>query len=108
MKSIILTAVAISALSGVAQAAPLSDSQFLQTARCRGLAASEGLGKLDTAAIDAVLRAEGGARELPVRTSANRKIAEGQAQGDKAEGGKKEKLLAERQAQCAGWLAGGQ
>ena len=106
MKSIIFAAVAISALTGVAQAAPLSDSQFLQAARCRGLAASEGLGKLDTSAIDAVLRAEGGARELPVRASAGRKITEGQAQGDKAEGGKKEKLLAERQSQCGEWLAG--
>lgn len=106
MKSIILAVAAISALSGIAQAAPLSDSQFLQAARCRGLAASEGLGKLDTTALDAMLRAEGGARELPVRTSAGRKISEGQAQGDKAEGAKKEKLLAERQSHCGAWLAG--
>jgi len=106
MKSIIFAAVAISALTGVAQAAPLSDGQFLQVARCRGLAASEGLGKLDTSALDAVLRAESGARDLPVAMSANRKIAEGQAQGDKAAGAKKEKLLAERQSQCGEWLAG--
>lgn len=104
MKSIIIAAAAISALSGIAQAAPLSGGQFLQAARCRGLAASEGLGKLDTTALDALLRAEGAPRELAARASANRKMADGQAEGDKAEGAKKDKLLAERQSRCGTFL----
>lgn len=110
MKSIIITAVIVaSALTGVAQAAPkVSDNEFLQAARCRGLASSEGLGRVDTAAIDQLLRAEGQARTLAVKASANNKMNAAQAQGDKAQGGKKEKLLAERQEACASWLQGAQ
>lgn len=109
MKSLIIAAAALSTLAGAAHAKDaVTDRQFLEAARCRGLAASEGLGKLDTSAIDAFLRAESEARQLPVRASAGNKIAGAQAQGDKAEGSKKEKLLTERQTVCAPWLAGGQ
>lgn len=110
MKSIIITAViAASALTGVAQAAPtVSDKEFLQAARCRGLASSEGLGRADTTVVDQLLRAEGQARTLAVKASANNKINAAQAQGDKAQGAKKEKLLAERQGTCASWLQGAQ
>lgn len=109
MKTIIIAAVIASALTGVAQAAPkVSDNQFLQAARCRGLASSEGLGRLDTAAIDQLLRAEGQTRTLAVKASANNKINTAQAQGDKADGAKKEKLLAERQEACATWMQGAQ
>ncbi|GGL26490.1 MULTISPECIES: hypothetical protein [Caulobacter] len=105
-KVIIAAAVALSALAGAAQAAEVSNTQFLQAARCRGLAASEGLGKLDTAGIDAFLKQETGARELPVRVSANNKISGAQKEGDKADGAKKEKLLAERSGACSAWLGG--
>jgi hypothetical protein len=110
MKSIIIiAAIAASALTGVAQAAPaMSDNQFLQAARCRGLAASDGLGKLDTASIDLMLRTESQPRTLAVKASANNKISAAKAQGDKAQGAKKEKLLAERQDACAAWLQGAQ
>ncbi|HWU14865.1 MAG TPA: hypothetical protein VN157_12760 [Caulobacter sp.] len=107
MKKVIIAAVAAaSALAGAAQAAEISNTQFLQAARCRGLAASEGLGKLDTAGIDAYLKQETGSRELPVRVSANNKISGAQKEGDKAEGAKKEKLLAERSGICSAWLGG--
>jgi hypothetical protein len=105
-KVIIAAAVALSAWAGAAQAAEVSNTQFLQAARCRGLAASEGLGKLDTAGIDAFLKQETGARELPVRVSANNKISGAQKEGDKADGAKKEKLLAERSGACSAWLGG--
>jgi hypothetical protein len=105
MKKIIIAAVvAASAMTGVAQAAELSNLQFLQAARCRGLASSEGLGKLDTANIDAFLRQEGGAREAPIRVSAGNKISSAQKEGDKAEGAKKDKLLAERSGACSVYL----
>lgn len=107
MKKVIIAAVAAaSALAGAAQAAEISNTQFLQAARCRGLAASDGLGKLDTASIDAFLKQETGSRELPVRASANNKISGAQKEGDKAEGAKKEKLLAERSGACSAWLGG--
>jgi len=109
MKTIIIAAVIASALTGVAQAAPkVSDKEFLQAARCRGLAASEGLGPVDTAAVDLLLRTEGYPRALSLKLSANTKMKAAQAQGDKAEGAKKEKLLAERQDTCTSWLQGGQ
>lgn len=105
MKKIIIAAVvAASAMTGLAQAAEISNMQFLQAARCRGLAASEGLGKLDTAGIDAFLKQETGSRELPVRVSANNKISAAQKEGDKAEGAKKDKLLAERSSACSNYL----
>jgi hypothetical protein len=106
-KIIVATVVAVSALAGAAQAAtPISNFDFLQAARCRGLAASEGLGKLDTAGIDAFLTQETGNRELPIRASAKNKIAGAQKEGDKADGAKKEKLLAERSGVCSAWLSG--
>jgi len=106
-KMIIAAVAAVSALAGAAQAsAAASNYEFLQAARCRGLAASEGLGKLDTAGIDTFLRSEGGSRELPVRASAQRKIVDAQKEGDKADGAKKEKLLAERTGACSAWLGG--
>jgi hypothetical protein len=104
-KIIVATVVAVSALAGAAQAGTaVSNLDFLQAARCRGLAASEGLGKLDTAGVDAFLKQETGSRDLAVRVSANNKIAGAQKEGDKAEGAKKEKLLAERSGACSAWL----
>ncbi|MBO9559003.1 MAG: hypothetical protein J7515_10510 [Caulobacter sp.] len=106
-KIIVATIAAASALAGAAQAgAAASNYEFLQAARCRGLAASDGLGKVDTAGIDAFLRTEGASRELPVRASAQRKIVDAQKEGDKADGAKKEKLLAERTNTCSAWLNG--
>jgi hypothetical protein len=106
-KIIIASVIAISALAGAAQAG-VSNLNYLQAARCRGLAASEGLGKLDTANIDAFLKQEGSAREIAVRTSAGNKIAGAQKEGDKAEGAKKDKLLAERSGVCSAFLSGAQ
>lgn len=106
MKKMIITAVvAVSAMAGVAQAAEISDLQFLQAARCRGLAASEGLGKLDTASIDSFLKSEIGNREAGVRVSASNKISGAQKEGDKAQGAKKDKLLAERSSVCSTFLS---
>ena len=108
MKTILISTLAVMSLAGAVQAAPaVSDIQVLQAARCRGLAASEGLGKLDTTAIDAFLKVQAQSRELAVRASAANKIAAATAQGDKASGAKKDKLLAERDGACAAWLRGG-
>lgn len=104
-KIIVATVVAVSALAGAAQASTaVSNFDFLQAARCRGLAASEGLGKLDTANIDAFLKKESDSRETPVLNSARGKIAGAQKEGDKAAGGKKDKLLAERSGVCSAYL----
>jgi len=105
-KIIIATIVAASALTGVAQAATaVSDYDFLQASRCRGLAASEGLGKLDTASIDAFLKVQANNRESHVLNSARSKISGAQKDGDKASGAKKDKLLAERSGACSTYLS---
>jgi hypothetical protein len=106
MKKIaIAAAVAVSALAFAAQAsAAVSNLQLLEAARCRGLAASETLGKVDTAKIDAMLKTESSARELAVRTSIVNKMTAAQKEANAADGAKKEKLLAERSGACATWL----
>lgn len=105
-KIIVATIVAVSAFAGAAQAAEVSNLKFLQAARCRGLAASQGLGKLDTAGVDAFLKQEAVSRDLPIRVSANNKITSAEKEGDKADSAKKEKLLAERSSVCSAWLSG--
>lgn len=105
MKALIIAAVAFGALAGTAQAG-VSNLNYLEAARCRGLAASENLGKLDTAALDAFLRDEGASRDLAVRTSAIKKIEAARKEADAAEGDQKAKLLAHRESACAGYLAG--
>ena len=108
MNKIIVAAVVVFT-AGAAQAATnVSNFQFLQAARCRGLAASESLGKVDTTAIDAFLKQEGESREGVVKTSASNKISGALREADTAKGDKKAKLLAERDGVCAVWIAGGQ
>ena len=103
MKALIIAAAAFASLAGVAQAG-VSNFQYLEAARCRGLAASENLGKLDTAAIDEFLRNEGATRTLAVKTSAMNKMSEAAKDAAAADGEKKAKLLAEREGQCGAYL----
>ena len=106
MKTLIIATVAFASLAGVAHAGSVSNLQFLEAARCRGLASSENLGKLDTASLDAFLRTEGSARDLAVRTSARNKIEAARKEADSADGEKKAKLLAERDGNCGAYIAG--
>ncbi len=108
MKTLIITTVAVAALAGAAQAGQgVTDRAYVEAARCRGLAASTGLGKLDTAQIDVLLRDGAVDRDLNVRTQALNKMKGAEADGDKADGEKKAKLLAEREKVCGQYLAGG-
>jgi len=106
MKKIaVAAAVAVSVLGFAAQAsAAVSNLELLQAARCRGLAASETLGKVDTAKLDAMLKTESSARDLAVRTSMINKMTAAQKEANKADAAQKEKLLAERSGACATWL----
>ncbi|MBO9545419.1 hypothetical protein [Caulobacter sp.] len=106
MKSLIIATAAIASFASVANASPVTNLQFLEAARCRGLAGSENLGKLDTAALDTFLRAEGGSRELAIRVSAQKKIQAAAKEADGADGEKKAKLLAERDGACAAYMGG--
>ena len=107
MKTLIIATVAIASLAGVAHPGTTTNLQFLEAARCRGLASSENLGKLDTASLDSFLRTEGSSRDGAVRTSAQNKIASAQKEADGASAEKKAKLLAEREAKCGAYIGGG-
>lgn len=106
MKALIIATVALGSFAGVAHAG-VSNLSYLEAARCRGLAASENLGKLDTTALDAFLRAESPSRDLAVRTSANNKMQAALKEANAAEGDKKAKLIAKRDGDCAAYIAGG-
>lgn len=106
MKALIVTAAAFAAFAGVAQAGA-SNLNYLEAARCRGLAASENLGKLDTAALDAFLKEEAVGRDITVLTSANNKMQSALKEANAADAGKKAKLLAQRDGACAAFIAGG-
>lgn len=106
MKTLIIATVAAASLASAAHAGSVSNLQYLEAARCRGLAGSENLGKLDTAALDAFLRTEAGSRDIAVRTSAQNKILSAQKEADGADGDKKTKLIAEREGRCATYIGG--
>ena len=106
MKVLIIATVAVASFAGVAQAG-VSNFQYLEAARCRGLAASENLGKLDTAAVDTFLRTEGATRTLAVKTSAMNKMSSAEKDAASADAEKKAKLLAERESSCGAYLGGG-
>lgn len=106
MKALIIAAVALGSVASVAHAGA-SNLSYLEAARCRGLAASDNLGKLDTTALDAFLRAESPSRDLAVRTSANNRMQAALKEANAAEGDKKAKLIAKRDGDCATYIAGG-
>ncbi|MCA0358137.1 MAG: hypothetical protein LCH78_15015 [Proteobacteria bacterium] len=106
MKMLIITTLVATSLAGAANAG-VSNFQYLEAARCRGLASSENLGTLDTAAIDAFLRREGASRTLAVKASAQKKMSEAVKAAAAADGAKKSKLLSEREGVCAAYINGG-
>ena len=107
MKKIILTAIiAASAIASAAQAGTSTDAAYLQAARCRGLASSQGLGAVDTANVDAFLKQEGTSRDAVERFGAGTKMTNARKEGDRARGASKDRLLAERAGVCSTYLGG--
>ena len=106
MKTLIIATVAVASLASAAHAGSTTNLQFLEAARCRGLAGSENLGKLDTASLDAFLRNEAGTRDPAALNSAQNKMKAAAKEADGADGEKKAKLLAERNGACAAYLGG--
>ena len=105
MKKVLIALAAVS-FAGIAHAeSALSDKQFVEASRCSAMAASENLGKLDTTALEALLRDQSAERKASVRVSATTEMIAARRKAATAGGAKKVKLLAERQALCAGFLA---
>ena len=101
MKNLIAATVAIAAFASVAgsAAAAVSDVEYLRANRCRGLAEG-GLTQVDTAGMDAFLKAEGRTRNAYVaeRGKAEFDKAKREAKTDSTE--KKAKLTAELSGPC--------
>jgi len=94
--------VAASATAAAAQpAARLTDAQFVKAARCKGLAKSEALGAIDTAALDAVIKSNKRARADFVVDRAMNAQDDAQSEAARADDARKAELIAERNGACA-------
>jgi hypothetical protein len=94
--------VASLAVSSVALAAPahLTDTQYLTAVRCQALIASPALGKGDTSAIDAMLKAEGSARNPVVLDRAAELHGDAMRAAGRAGPDERGRLIAERNGVC--------
>ncbi|CAN5345848.1 hypothetical protein BH10PSE3_BH10PSE3_11670 [soil metagenome] len=105
MKKIILTAViAAAAFAGAAHAGTAPTAAYLQAARCRGLATSQGLGAVDVTNIDAFMKQEGSSLDAKTRFGVGTKISNAQKEANRASGAAKDRLLAERAGVCSTYL----
>ena len=104
MKKVLIALAAVSFAGAAHAQAALSDKQFVAASRCSAMAASENLGKLDTTALEALLRDQSADRKASVRLSATSEMIAARRKADTADGAKKTKLVAERQTLCAGFL----
>lgn len=97
--SIIVAALAAS----VAQAAParVSDMQYVQAERCRGLIGSKALGETDTAAIDAFLKDQGRGRVSYVLDRGENARSDAEREARRAGPDTKAHLVTERDTVCS-------
>ena len=105
---IALTAIALTcavATTASARATHLTDVEYLQAARCSGLAASEALGAMDTAAIEAMLKAESRGRVGFILDRADKARADAKRLADRAKPERRAGLLAERTNTCARYFS---
>ena len=103
--ALIVTIAAAAATTATAQPGDrLSDVDYMQAARCRGLAASEALGAVDTKAIDAMLKQQGNGRAAFIADKADELRNNAARSAKRADGYTKEKLVAERDGVCKRFL----
>lgn len=102
--AIVLAASAFASV-GAANAAELSDMDYLRAARCHALAATD-LVDVDTAAIDKMLRDQRYGRSSYVLERANSERSRAGRQARSAEGDERTRLLAEVNGPCQAWLGG--
>ena len=89
------------ATTAAARATHLTDVEYLQAARCSGLAASDALGAMDTASIDAMLKAESRGRAAFIIDKGDQVKSDAKRAANKAKAERKAGLLAERAGTCA-------
>lgn len=101
---IALTAIMMTAAfatAAEARARHLTDVEYLQAARCSGLAASGALGEVDTASIDAMLKEEGRGRTGFIVDKAHTTKVDAKRQAARAKPERKAGLQAELNGACA-------
>ena len=98
LAALMSAAVAATAVAGER----LSESAYLKAARCQGLAHAASLGAVDTAGIDAFMKAQGEGRDPRVRNQARTIRADARDTAERAVN--KARLTQERDARCVAWL----
>jgi len=96
--AIAFSALALAAATAAAAAPPASDLDYIKASRCRGIAAGVGA---ETSALDAYLKAEGGARPPAVESRADDERARARRQ---AGGEGRARLEAELSGPCAAYM----
>lgn len=89
------------ATTASARANHLTDVEYLQAARCSGLAASEALGAVDTASIDAMLKTESRGRVGFIVDKADQAKSDAKRIASRAKAERKAGLQAELSGACA-------
>jgi hypothetical protein len=100
LKGFIIVASLAASSAALAAPAHLSDGQYLSAVRCRALIASPALGKGDTSAVDAMLKAESGGRNSVVFDRAEEVRGEAVRAAGRAGPDERGRLIAERNGAC--------
>ena len=98
--AILAATVAVAAVTPALAAPRISDKQYIQAARCQGLAKAPALGEADTQALDSLVKSQGQGRHPYIRDRADeaRQAAGSEARRAGPEG--KAVLIAERDGVC--------
>jgi len=96
-------AVALSGPGAASAAGRLTDVDYLEANRCRGLA--QGMGVTDTSGIDALIKTEGRTRMDVIYERGHEEQARGKRDASRTDG--KERFAAELNGACSAFLGGG-
>ena len=100
LKTLIVVASLAVSTAAIAAPAHLTDSQYLTAVRCQALIASPALGRGDTGAVDALIKAERQGREGAVFDRADEVRADAARVAGHAGPTEKAQLIAERGGAC--------
>lgn len=96
----IAAASVVAATQAIAETTRMTDQQFIAAARCRGLAGSDALGRIDTTTIDAVIKASSRNRPQFIADAAATARDDAERQARRADEAGRTRLAAERDTLC--------
>jgi hypothetical protein len=106
-KTLIAAAALAATTAAVASPTQMTDAQYLSAVRCQALMSSPALGKGDTAAIDAVVKAQQAGRVEAVYDRAEDVRSDAMRQARHADATGRAALIAERNGACQAWTSAG-